>query len=112
MTSVGELPASKPGSRRACRSPISSASGMRSRSASASSMAPDGQHARRAGGDRVRRDRERAKHVDDDRDAARGGGAGDVIDDLDPQARASHGALSATTLARGMKLKSVALAQV
>ncbi len=40
----------------------------------------DWQHATRPGGHRVRRDREGAEHVDDERDATRAGSASHVID--------------------------------
>ena len=40
----------------------------------------DGQHAARTRGHRMRRDRKGAEHVDDERDAARAGGACHVID--------------------------------
>jgi len=71
----------------------------------------NGPHSRGAGLDRIGSRRERAKHIDDDRRPAGCPGARNVIEYLDDQLVPAE-RLIGTMRARGMKLKSVAVAAV
>ena len=110
-SSVGEFPASKPGS--AARVTLARQEGVREPRAQLLRFrhARHGQHPCGAAVDGAGQCRAGAEDVDDHGDATRGAGTRDVIEELNPHRRSARWP-TVTMRARGMKLKSLAEAAV